>query len=117
TATVVLLVLAVLNLVKGLDYEESLVALALAVLLSANRRAFRRGGEPRGGLIAGTVAVGAIAAAYTVDVADLLITDRASGLGSALRMGAEALGRGAWWFRSGEPVAVVLDLLLIVCLA
>ena len=117
TAIVVLVILAALHLVKGLDYEESSVALALAVLLSANRRAFKRGGEPRAGLIAGTVAVGAVAMAYTVDVADLLMTERARGLGSALRMAADAMARGAWWFRSGEPVAIVLDLLLIVCLA
>ena len=93
-----------------------LVILA-ALHLSANRRAFKRGGEPRAGLIAGTVAVGAVAMAYTVDVADLLMTERARGLGSALRMAADAMARGAWWFRSGEPVAIVLDLLLIVCLA
>ena len=45
------------------------------------------------------------------------MTERARGLGSALRMAADAMARGAWWFRSGEPVAIVLDLLLIVCLA
>ena len=45
TATIAILCAsAVVHLVKGLDYEESLVALALALLLYSNRGAFARGG-------------------------------------------------------------------------
>ena len=115
-ATVVLLALAVIHALKGLDYEESLVAASLALLLYANRQAFRRGGVPRGGLIAGMVAVGAVAAAYTLDTLDLLVSERARGLGSALRTSAHALATGAWWLHSGEPIAVALDLLVVLCL-
>src|SRR5947199_73521 len=74
-ASIVLVALAVVHAVKGLDYEESLVALSLAALLQANRRAFRRGGAPRSGLIAGTVAVGAVAAAYMLDTIVLLVSE------------------------------------------
>jgi lysyl-tRNA synthetase class 2 len=110
---VLLLALAAVNVAKGLDYEESGVALALAAVLFANRRAFVRGGAATRGLIAATVAVGAVALAYAVDVGFLLISNRARGFGSALAGAATALGEGAWWLRSGEPIAIVLDALLI----
>src|SRR2546428_6838519 len=111
-ATVVLLALAVIHALKGLDYEESLVAASLALLLYANRQAFRRGGVPRGGLIAGMVAAGAVAAAYTLDTLDLLVSERARGLGSALRASAHALATRAWWLHPREPIAVALGLLV-----
>jgi lysyl-tRNA synthetase class 2 len=116
TASIVLVALAIVHAVKGLDYEESLVALSLAVLLQANRRAFRRGGAPRAGLIAGTVAIGAVAAAYMLDTAALLVSERARGLGSALVASWHALTSGAWWLSSGEPIAIALDLLAVLAL-
>src|SRR3989440_5178722 len=115
-ASIVLVALAVVHAVKGLDYEESAVALTLAVLLQANRRAFRRGGAPRAGLIAGTAAVGAVAAAYMLDTVALLVSERARGLGSALARSWEALTSGAWWLSSGEPIAIALDVLVVLAL-
>ena len=57
-----------------------------------------------------------MAAAYTLDTLDLLVSERARGLGSALRTSAHALTTGAWWLHSGEPIAVALDLLVVLCL-
>jgi lysyl-tRNA synthetase, class II len=115
-AIVVLAVLALLHAAKGLDYEEAGVALALAVLLWAARRSCTRGGAPGRRLVAATVATGAIALAYTLDVAILLATDKAEGLGSALSNAASTLGQGAWWLSSGSPTAVIFDVLLVTAL-
>src|SRR3954451_15661372 len=82
-AIVVLAALALLHAAKGLDYEESGLALALAALLYAARRSCTLGGAPRRGLLAATVATAALALAYTIDVAMLLASDKAEGLGSA----------------------------------
>src|SRR3954465_3104295 len=80
---------------KGRDYEEAGLALALAVLLYAARRSCTRGGAPGGGVIAATVATAALALAYTFDVAVMLATGRAHGLGTALEAAARTLGHGA----------------------
>jgi lysyl-tRNA synthetase class 2 len=116
-AIVVLLVLAFVHAAKGLDYEESIVALAMAAVLAAIRRSCTRGGSPGRGLLAGAVAIGAVAAAYTIEIATLLAADRAHTVGAALTGAASALGHGAWWLHSGEPVAVVLDVLILIALA
>src|SRR5436190_4247088 len=115
-AIAVLAALALLNAAKGLDYEESGLAVALAVLLYAARRSCTRGGAPGRRVLAATVATGAIALAYTLDVAILLATDKAEGLGSALSSAASTLGKGAWWLSSGSPTAVVFDVLLVIAL-
>ncbi|MEA2449599.1 MAG: lysyl-tRNA synthetase, class, partial [Thermoleophilaceae bacterium] len=72
-----------------------------------------RGASAAGALLAAAVALGAAAAAYTLDVATFLPSDD---LGSALSDATEGLGQGAWWLGSGRPLAVVLDLLLLVAL-
>jgi lysyl-tRNA synthetase class 2 len=113
-AIVVLAVLAVLHTAKGLDYEESAVAVALGGLLYAARRSCDRGGAPGRGLLALTVAIGAVALAYTLNVAVLLASDRAHSLGTAVTSAVGALAHGAWWLSSGEPVAIALDVLLVV---
>ncbi|GAC1316209.1 MAG: hypothetical protein NVSMB25_01490 [Thermoleophilaceae bacterium] len=113
-ATTLLVLVAVVNVAKGLDYEESAVALVLAALLHRNRRAFTRGGAPRAGALAATIAVTAIASAYALDTVVLLVSGRASGLGSALAGAAQALFAGAWWLRSGEPTSIALDALLVL---
>src|SRR4051795_410942 len=82
-AIVVLAALALLHAAKGLDYEEAGLALALAILLYAARRSCTRGGAPARGVIAATIATSAIALAYTLDVAIMLATDRANGIGAA----------------------------------
>src|SRR3954469_13970404 len=116
-AIVVLAALALLHAAKGLDYEEAGLALALAVLLYAARRSCTRGGAPRRGVLPATVATAAFALGYTLDVAFMLATDRADGIGAAFGAAARTLAHGAWWLSSGAPTAVVLDVLLVVALA
>ncbi len=110
---VVLLALAFVHIAKGLDYEESGFALAVAALLYVNRRDCVRGGSRARGLIAATVAVGALAAAFSVELGFAMVSQRGAALGGAWR----AFEQGAWWLSSGEPVAVVLDVLMVVALA
>ena len=116
-AIAALLVLAVLNAAKGLDYEEAGVTLALAAALWLGRRACRVGGSASGAVLAATIAVGAIGLGYTVDVTTLLFSGHAGGFGAALTSAATTLRNGAWWLRSGEPSAIALDVLLVVTLA
>jgi lysyl-tRNA synthetase, class II len=71
--TVALVAVAVLHLAKGLDYEEATVALALAGVLVAGRRTFTRGATARPGLLAGGVAVAAVACAYLVSLIGVLV--------------------------------------------
>jgi lysyl-tRNA synthetase, class II len=116
-AIAILAALALLHAAKGLDYEESALALALAVLLYAARRSCTRGGAPRRGVLAATVATSAIALAYTLDVAILLATDKSESVGSALAGAASTLGKGAWWLSSGSPIAITFDVLLMIAIA
>ena len=113
-AIIVLLVVALVHAAKGLDYEEAGVALALAGLIYASRGALTRGSSPRPSILAATVAVAAIASAYALDTITLLASGRASTLADALDTAAAALIKGAWWLRSGEPVAVALDILIVL---
>jgi lysyl-tRNA synthetase class 2 len=115
-AIAILAALALLHAAKGLDYEESALALALAVLLYAARRSCTRGGAPRRGVLAATVATSAIALAYTLDVAILLATDKSESVGSALAGAASTLGKGAWWLSSGSPIAITFDVLLVIAI-
>jgi lysyl-tRNA synthetase, class II len=115
-AIAILAALALLHAAKGLDYEESALALALAVLLYAARRSCTRGGAAGRGVLAATVATSAIALAYTLDVAILLATDRSESVGSALAGAASTLGKGAWWLSSGSPTAITLDVLLVIAI-
>src|SRR3954447_11445421 len=116
-AIVVLAALALLHAAKGLDYEEAGLAPAPAVLLCAARRSCPRGGAPGRGVLAATVATAAFALGYTLDVAFMLATDRADGIGAAFEAAARTLAHGAWRLSSGAPTAVVLDVLLVVALA
>jgi lysyl-tRNA synthetase class 2 len=113
----VLVVLALLHTAKGLDYEESAVALVLAALLYAARRSCRSGGAPGRGVMAAIVALGAVALGYASQVAVLLASHPAEGLGKAVTATGRALGHGAWWLSSGEPTAIGLDVLLVIALA
>ncbi|MEA2409894.1 MAG: lysyl-tRNA synthetase, class [Thermoleophilaceae bacterium] len=113
-AIAVLVILALLHTAKGLDYEESAVALALAALLYAARRSCRSGGAPGPVVMAALVALGAVALGYASQVAVLLASNRAGTLGRAVTATAKALGHGAWWLSSGEPTAIGLDVLLVI---
>jgi lysylphosphatidylglycerol synthetase-like protein (DUF2156 family) len=86
-AILLLLAAGLLHIVKGLDYEEGAVALAAAAMLAAGRRSFTRGCASRPGPVAGLVAVAAVAGAYLLPMAYLLWSDRAEGLGRAIRQG------------------------------
>jgi lysyl-tRNA synthetase class 2 len=116
-ATGVLLLLAFLNAAKGLDYEEAAVALAMAGVLHGIRRSCTRGGSPGRALLAGSVAIAAVAAAYTLEIGTLLLSDRAHTLGAAVTGAARALEHGAWWLHSGTPVAITLDVLILIAIA
>ena len=118
-ATIVLLLAsAALHLAKGLDYEEASTALALALVLWLGRSGFARGGgRARTALTAATVAVGAVAAAYTLWAVRLLVDNHAHSLGAALRTAWHGLMAGGWWLRSGEPLPVALDLLTLITIA
>ncbi len=109
-----LVALAFVHATKGLDYEESAVTLSLAALLYSVRRSCTRGGAPGKRWIAAMVAVAAVAIAYALNVATLLNARPALGAGNALHTAASTLASGAWWLRSGEPVAVALDALLVI---
>jgi lysyl-tRNA synthetase class 2 len=109
-----LVALAFVHAAKGLDYEESALALSLAALLWSVRRSCTHGGAPGKAWIAAMVAVAAVATAYALNVATLLNARPALGLGQAFHGAASALADGAWWLRSGEPGAVALDALLVI---
>ncbi|MGI8558401.1 MAG: bifunctional lysylphosphatidylglycerol flippase/synthetase MprF [Solirubrobacteraceae bacterium] len=96
-----LLVLAVLNLIKGLDFEESALDLALVVLLGVGARAFVLGAIPRPRLLAGIAAVGTWASVYIVLLAQQLLSDSTASVSHDLRASvavgthASAIDRGA----------------------
>jgi lysyl-tRNA synthetase class 2 len=112
-AVVVLCVSALLHALKGLDYEESAVALVLAAVLWRGRGAFRRGGAPRPGLVAATFAVAALAGVFALDLTWLLVTGKAETLRTGLSATWHGLSAGVWWLDSGEPIAIALDVLLV----
>jgi lysylphosphatidylglycerol synthetase-like protein (DUF2156 family) len=80
----VLCVLAAVHALKGLDYEEGLLALALAGLLWGGRRALARGAEPSRPLIAGLYVLLALTGAYAATVTALLVSGHSPGVGAAL---------------------------------
>ena len=114
----VLVAVAALHVLKGLDYEEALVALALASVLIAGRSTFTRGSTSRPPLLAGAVAVGAVAAAYLLSVLGPLIRHPAGETaGQVLRAGLSALETGSWWLRSETPLSICLDVAFAAGLA
>jgi lysyl-tRNA synthetase class 2 len=115
-AIVVLLAVAVLDLVKGLDFEEAAVALALAGLLATGRNACTRRTVSRPPLVAATVAVGAIAAFYVGMCAAFAIPHRSGSLASDVAGGARLLASGRW-LHADEPTRTVLALLFASAVA
>ncbi len=111
-AVILLSIVAVLDAVKGFDYEESLLALALAWMLRSQRKDFQRGAEVRRGLLPGMVAVTAIVLAYAFSVTMQLVTGRSAGLGRALHNGFHGLLSGR--FTSTEPSSITLDALVLL---
>jgi lysyl-tRNA synthetase, class II len=113
-ARVLLIGVALLHLAKGLDYEEASMAIAMAAVLTAGRGAFDRGAAEKPRLVAAAVAVGAAASAWILCSLFDLVTGRAHDLGAALQRGVIAFTNGGWWLGSGEPLAVALDVVVVV---
>ena len=123
-AVVVLLALSVaLHIAKGLDAEEAAVALALLVLLVAERRGFYAAGDPRTRWRAPVVFVGMVAASYVAGITLLYAR------GGALRGSPSFLDRslevfygmvgvsGPVAFRTDRSSDVVFDILLALGIA
>jgi lysyl-tRNA synthetase class 2 len=115
-AIAVLVGVAVLDLVKGLDFEEAAVALALAALLACGRRACTRRTASRPPLLAATVAVGTIAAFYVAMCAAFAIPGRKGSLAGTVARGAKLLGSGGW-LHASEPIRTLLTLLFASAVA
>jgi lysyl-tRNA synthetase class 2 len=109
-AIVLLIPVALLHLLKGLDYEEAGVALALAAVLARGRRACTRRTPARPPLLAATVAVGAVAAIYVISCATCAANRDLDSTSAVLTAGARLLGSGAW-LRVHGPVKAILELL------
>ena len=116
-AAIALLVpVALLHLLKGLDYEEAGVALALAAVLARGRRACTRRTAARPPLLAATVAVGAVAGIYAVNCASWVLDKRTDSLSAALSGGARLLNSGAW-LRAHGPLKTAAELLFVAAVA
>lgn len=87
-AVAVLCVLVIVHAAKGLDYEEALIALLLAVLL-------RRGAAPTRPAFAALLAVAAVAGAYAITLTILLLAGRPPGVEGALGGAGRSLWAGA----------------------
>ncbi|MGZ6707977.1 MAG: phosphatidylglycerol lysyltransferase domain-containing protein [Solirubrobacteraceae bacterium] len=118
-AVAVLCVLAIVHAAKGLDYEEALVALGLAVLLRVGLRAASRGAAPSRPAFAALVAVAAVAGAYALTLCVLLVSGRSPGVGEALAGAGRSLWAGARltglapWLRGALHVAFGCALLAV----
>src|SRR3954454_7873526 len=115
-AIVVLVAVAVLDLVKGLDFEEAAAPVALAALLARGRRACTRRTTSRPPLLAATVAVGTIAAFYVAMCAAFAIPGRPGSLAGTVARGAQLLGSGGW-LHASEPTRALLTLLFASAVA
>jgi lysyl-tRNA synthetase, class II len=113
-AATVLGALAVVQVVKGLDYEEAGIALAVAVALRVAIRTARRGAEPSGALIATLLLLTGLAGAYAVTLSTLLVTHGRHAAGPIALRAAHALldggaaARGAHFLVALAAVSVVL---------
>jgi len=80
-----LLAIAGLNLIKGLDFEETALDLALVMLLCLGRRAFALGSVARPRLVLALGAVTVWASVYVVLLGDDLLRDRAQTVSASVR--------------------------------
>jgi len=104
-----LVVLAVLNVVKGFDYDEAALDLCLAAVLLRGRGAFRLGCRERPDLAALSAAVGAWALVYCALLVEPLVSDRGRTIKRALRTSFGSPHLSAAW-RSFEEVLFGLAL-------
>jgi lysyl-tRNA synthetase class 2 len=90
-AVVVLCVLAVIHLAKGLDYEEALIALVLAMSLHRGLREVGAGRQPSRAVMATLALLVGVAGAYAATLMTLLISGHTAGIGDALLQSARFL--------------------------
>ncbi len=91
-ATVAVLgVLAVIHTAKGLDFEEALLALTIAIALHRLLAATRRDGRPSGALTAALLLLITLAGAYTLTLTVMLVSGRSPHLGATLLGAAETV--------------------------
>jgi lysyl-tRNA synthetase, class II len=107
--------LGVADLVEG-HVLTSVSALAGVAALVAARRSFRLGGDRGGVRRPALVAVAAVAAAWGLAVVSVLTGDRAAASIAALAAAGQWLWDGSWWLRSGAPLAMGLDVLVVAAL-
>lgn len=118
-AVTVLGVLAVVHLAKGLDYEEALIALGLAVVLHMGMEQAGTGRRPSRSMIAVLVLLVGVAGAYAATLTILLVSGHSSDIGATLWTAARALANGAptavgGAARTGLHLAVAVALAVLV---
>jgi lysyl-tRNA synthetase class 2 len=116
-AVVVLGVLAVVNAAKGLDFEETAIAIALAVALRAGLRAAATGAKPSSAAVTALVVGGALAAGSAVTVTALLVSGHSPHVAQTLARSAAAVAGGdapAW---VDDDARLAFHLLIGVALA
>ncbi len=105
---------AALGAADGASVVATMAEVAAALVMLASRTAFERGGTGRGGRRAGlTVAVAALSA-YALAAAPAMTTAGAPGPWPSLESAGASLASGSWWLRSGTPIGLALDGLLVV---
>src|SRR3954463_12409436 len=94
-AVIVLGVLVVVHLAKGLDYEEALIALVLALALhrGIDQTGVQR--PPSRSLVATLALLAGIAGAYAVTLTVLLVSGHSAGMAQTLWVAARSLAGGA----------------------
>jgi lysyl-tRNA synthetase, class II len=92
-AVVVLGMLAIVHTAKGLDYEEALLGLAVALALHRAGDATGRGGRPSRALIGALAGLVALAGAYAITLSVMLVSGHSAELGdTAVRAAGAVIG-------------------------
>ncbi|MEO8687579.1 MAG: phosphatidylglycerol lysyltransferase domain-containing protein [Solirubrobacteraceae bacterium] len=91
--------------------------LAIGAMIVLKLGAFPRGAATRAPRLPVVFAAAVAGLGYGLAVVTLLVTDRAVGLGAALRRAGSWLVAGGWWLPNEAPLAVALDLALVAGLA